>query len=178
MDEEPGAKGSPSAGPLAAEDVVRLDLREAPTRQEAGFRPGDQDLVLSRVGDAIDVELELPEGTVRLDAFRVNLRGGPDGQPEPSYAERVLVSVRTGDTESVRDQLSRNAAPLQLDPAEVQDWAAGAPTPDRSGNQLFRSAAVEPLIEVEVRSGPEQTWTINYSFSFDQPPAGSVGTPS
>jgi len=175
-DDDPRPRTAPG-GPLVAEDVVRLDLREAPDREEAGLRPGERDVVLSRVGAAIDVELELPGGTLAVDAFRVNLRGGPAGAPEPSYAERVLVSVRGLDTAAVLDQLGGQAGTLGLDAARVQEWAAQSPTPDRGGNQLFRSEAVEPSIEVEVRSDSDETWTINYSFSFDEPPA-DAGTPS
>jgi len=171
------AEGPRAAGPLVVQDVVRLDLRGAPTREEAGFRPGERDLILSRVGEAIDVELQLPAGTLALDAFQVNLGGGPIGEPDPSYAEEVLVSVRAGDTAAVRDLLSEQAPVLGLDPEQVQDWATGAPTPDRRGNLFFRSAATEPAIEVEVRSENAESWILTYSFFFAQPP-GSDGTPS
>ena len=153
---------------------MRLDLREAPTRDEAGFRPGERDLVLSRVGETLDVELRLPGGTLALDAFRVNL-GGPLGDPDPSYAERVLINVRAGDTAAVRDLLTEQAPLLGLDPEQVQDWAARVATPDRRGNRFFRSAATEPAIEVEVRSEDAASWTVNYSFMFAQPP-GAGGT--
>lgn len=169
-------RGPGATGPLVGQDVVRLDLREAPTREEAGFRPGERDLILSRVGDAIDVELQLPAGTLTLDAFRVNL-GGAVGEADPSYAEEVLINVRAGDTAAVRDLLAEQAPVLGLDPEQVQDWAEGTPTPDRRGNRFFRSAATEPAIEVEVRSENAESWTLNYSFMFAQPP-GAAGTPS
>ena len=59
----------------------------------------------------------------------------------------------------------------------MQDWAAGAATPDRRGNRFFRSAATEPAIEVEVRAENAASWTLNYSFVFAQPP-GAAATPS
>ena len=166
-------RGPGAAGPLVAEDVVRLDLREAPTREEAGLRDGERDLVLTRVGETLDVELQLPGGTLAVDAFRVNL-GGPLGEPDPSYAQTVLVNVRAGDTAAVRDLLSGQASLLGLDPGQVQDWAAGAATPDRRGNRFFRSATTEPAIEVEVRAEGAASWTLNYSFVFAQPP-GAAG---
>ena len=169
--QSPGA-----AGPLVAQDVVRLDLREAPTREEAGLRPGERDLVLSRVGEALDVELQLAGGTLSLEAFRVNL-GGPLGEPDPSYAETVLVNVRAGGTAAVRDLLSGQALLLGLDAEQVRDWAAGAAIPERRGNRFFRSAATEPAIEVEVRSDRARSWTLNSSFVFAQPP-GAAATPS
>ena len=170
-DADPGPTSSaPAGGPLVAQDVVRLDLREAPTREEAGFRPGERDLVLSRVGDAIDVELQLPGGTLITDAFGVSI-GGPVGVPDPSYAATVVVNARGGSTDDVRTTLRAQAGVLDIDAAQVDTWADGAGTPSRSGNRFFRATSTEPRIEVEVRHDESSnSWTLNYSFAFAEPP--------
>ena len=175
---DPGSTTSPiGSSPLVAEDVVRLDLREAPTSAEAGLGGGRRDLILSRVGPSIDVELQLRGGTLAVDAFQVNIGGGPVGDPDPQYAGEVVVNARVADTAAVRELLTGQAAVLGLDPGRVQDWAATNPTPDRSGNRFFRSPSVEPSIEVEVRSDNDG-WTLNYLFGFYQPPPGATGTPA
>ncbi len=164
--------GSP-VGPLVAEDVVRLDLREAPTAQEAGIGPDRRDLVLSRVGEAIDTELELPGGRLSLDAFGVSIAGGPIGEPDPAYAGRIVVNVRSGGTTEVEQLLLDQAAVLGIDPEEVRQWAAQVGTPDRRDSRFFEAPAATsgPEIFVDIRweeSGGN--FTLNYSFSFSGPP--------
>ena len=109
---------APGPGPLVAEDVVRLDLREAPTREEAGLSSSRPDLVLSRVGEALDVELRLPGGTLALRAFGCNIGGGPIGDQDSAYAGRIVVNVRAGATASVLEQLSEQVELLGLDSYE------------------------------------------------------------
>lgn len=165
-----GPDGSP-IGPLVAEDVVRLDLREAPTAQEAGIGPDRPDLILSSVGEAIDTELELPGGRLRLDAFRVNIGGGPVGEPSPAYAGRIVVNVRGGGTAEVEHMLLDQAAVLGIDPEQVRDWAERFSTPEPYDNTFFEAPipASGPETSVEVRDS-EQNWTLNYRFSFSGPP--------
>ena len=64
-------------GPLVAQDVLGLDVRERPTHEEAGFAEG-RSVIFERVREAIDVELELPQWLQRLDAVGVS-RSGPAG---------------------------------------------------------------------------------------------------
>lgn len=156
-------------GPLVAQDVIRLDLREAPTREEAGFAEGRNSIIFERVGDAIDVEIELPEGVLKLDAFGVVLAGprGPDGQRSGEGVELVVVNRAVPDVAAVRDALVAEAPLLGLDATEVRDWAERVGG-SASNQRAFEGRPSNPGISIETRpsSGGER-WTINYSFSFD-----------
>jgi hypothetical protein len=98
-------------GPLVAQDVVRLDLREPPTREEAGFAEGRNSLILERVGDAIDVELTLPTGVLKTKAFGVNLLG-PLGEAPGGRAFEVRLNRRLPDIGAAAGDL-RASAPQQ-----------------------------------------------------------------
>lgn len=177
MSNDPSAGPTGSAvGPLVAEDVVRLDLREAPTAEEAGIGPDRPDLILSRVGEAIDTQIELPGGRLSLDAFRVNI-GAPITEPEPAYAGEIVVNVRSGDTAEVEQLLLEDAAVLGIDPAEVRQWAEQADPPKPFDNAFFVAPTPPggPETSVEVRwEDTEQHWTLNYSFSFSAPPGAGT----
>jgi hypothetical protein len=106
-------------GPLVAQDVVRLDLRELPTREEAGFAEGRNSLILERVGDAIDVELTLPTGVLKTEAFGVVL-AGPVGETAADHAAEVVLNRRPPDIDALRSELMEEAEVLGLDAAEIQ----------------------------------------------------------
>jgi hypothetical protein len=104
-------------GPLVAHDVMRLDLREPLTREEAGFAEGRNSLILERVGEAIDVEITLPTGVLRTDAFGVSLLG-PLGEAPGGRAFDVGLNRRLPDIGAVRSELMEEAEVLGLDAAE------------------------------------------------------------
>jgi hypothetical protein len=106
-------------GPLVAQDVVRLDLREPPTREEAGFAEGRNSLILERVGDAIDVELTLPTGVLKTEAFGVNLLG-PLGETAGDRADQVGLNRRLPGLDAVQSELLEEAEVLGLDADEIR----------------------------------------------------------
>lgn len=155
-------------GPLVAQDVLRLDLREAPTREEAGFAEGRNSVVFERVGDALDVELELPDGVLRVDAFGVAL-SGPLGEQVGKQVELVVVNRRLPDVAAVRDALVEEAPLLGLDPADVEQWA-GQVGGSASTQRVFEGESSGPAISAETRpSSGDDTWTITYTFDFAAP---------
>lgn len=165
-DPDPGPRG-----PLVAEDVVRLDLRDPPTRQEAGFAEGRNSLVIERVGDAIDVEIVLPgDRVLRTEAFGVDL-SGPLGLRPGESAERlhrVLLNRRLPDLDAVSAELMEEADALALDPKDIQDFVeqVGNP-PSHTDNRVLVGAPEEPpAIDVEVRYGSDGDWILSYSFTF------------
>jgi hypothetical protein len=106
-------------GPLVAQDVVRLDLREPPTREEAGFAEGRNSLILERVGDAIDVELTLPTGVLKTDAFEVRL------------------NRRLPDIGAVPTELLEEADVLGLEAAEIQAFGDEVGSPPSASDNRF-----------------------------------------
>jgi hypothetical protein len=155
-------------GPLVAQDVVRLDLREPPTREEAGFAEGRNSLLLERVGDAIDVEITLPTGVLKTDAFGIVL-AGPTGETAGDYAVEVVLNRRLPDLDAVRTELLEEAEVLGLDAAEIRGFVEQVGTPpSASDNRVLTSKSPqEPAIYVEARyDETEQDWGVNYSFSF------------
>ena len=159
---------SPAArGPLVAEDVVRLDLREPPTREEAGFADGRDSLVLERVGEAIDVEITLPSGVLKTEAFGVVLSGLP-GQTQTDAARMVVLNRRLADIDAVRSELLEEADVLGLDPAAIQSFAeqVGDPPSDTDNRVLNADPARLPQAYVEVRHSSAEGWVLTYSFTF------------
>jgi hypothetical protein len=155
-------------GPLVAQDVVRLDLREPPTREEAGFAEGRNSLILERVGDAIDVEITLPGGVLKTEAFGVNLLG-PLGEAPGGRAFEVGLNRRLPDVGTVRTELLEEADVLGLDPADIQLFAdeVGNPPSDIDNRVLAGTHPQPPEIPVEVRySNAGGGWVLNYSFIF------------
>jgi hypothetical protein len=155
-------------GPLVAQDVVRLDLREAPTREEAGFAEGRNSLTIQRVGDAIDVEVVLPTGVLKTDAFQVNLLG-PPGEAAGDRATRVVLNRRLPDLAAVQSELQEEAEVLGLDPGEVDAFAEQVSSPPSvADNRVLTGKGTGlPEIYVEARyDETEQDWGVNYSFSF------------
>lgn len=161
-------------GPLGAEDVVRLDLRDPPTREEAGFAEGRNSLVLERVGEAVDVEILLPGGRVlRTEAFGVDL-SGPLGLRPGESADRlhgVLLDRRLPDLDAVSRELMEEADALALDPRDIQAFVdqVGSPPSDSDNRVLTASPAAPPAIDVEVRYGSGGDWILSYSFTFPDP---------
>lgn len=160
-------------GPLVAQDVVRLDLRDPPTREEAGFAVGRNSLILERVGDSIDVEITLPTGVLRTDAFGVVLSGplglGPDDRADRALL--VILNRRLPDVDAVRSELLEEADVLGLDPADIEAFAdqVGNP-PSRSDNRVLSATSPRsPEVSVEARHSSSGDWTLNYSFSFPDP---------
>lgn len=158
-------------GPLVAEDVVRLDLRDPPTREEAGFAEGRNSLILEQVGDAIDVEILLPgDRVLRTEAFGVGL-SGPLGLRAGESADRlesVLLNRRLPDLDAVSTELREEADALGLDPKDIQafvDQVADPPS-DSDNRVLTASPAAPPAIDVEVRYGSDDDWILSYSFAF------------
>jgi hypothetical protein len=155
-------------GPLVAQDVVRLDLREPPTRAEAGFAEGRNDLILERVGGAIDVEVVLPTGVLRIDAFGVVL-AGPIGETAGDRAEEVVLNRRLPDLDAVQTELMEEADVLGLDPKDIQAFVdqVGNPPSDTDNTVLTATTTQLPETFVEVRySNAGEGWVLNYSFSF------------
>ena len=166
-------------GPLVAEDVVRLDLREAPTREEGGFAEGRNSLVLERVGAALDVEVVLPAGTLQTDAFGVVL-AGPLDATAGDHVATVMLNRRLPDLSALEGELRQEAAVLGLAEADIAAFVdqVGSP-PSRADGRVLVSSSERPWIDLEARyDETEQDWGLDYAFSFDQPPLGSVGTPS
>jgi hypothetical protein len=155
-------------GPLIAQDVVRLDLREPPTREEAGFAEVRNSLILERVGDAIDVEITLPTGVLKTEAFGVVL-AGPVGETAADHAAEVALNRRPPDLDAVRTELMEEAEVLGLDTAEIRAFIdqVGTP-PNASDNEVLTGRSPqEPAIYVEARyDETEQDWGLNYSFTF------------
>jgi hypothetical protein len=157
-------------GPLVAQDVVRLDLREPPTREEAGFAEGRNSLILERVGDAIDVELTLPTGVLKTEAFGVNPLG-PLGETAGDRADRIGLNRRLPDVGAVRTELLEEADVLGLDTHEIREFAVQVDNPNVRGNRVLTgNTAQPPAIEVDVRHSGGGGWVLNYSFSFRDPP--------
>jgi hypothetical protein len=164
----PGSSYTELRGPLVAQDVVRLDLREAPTREEAGFAEGHNSLTIQRVGDAIDVEVVLPTGVLKTDAFQVNLLG-PPGETAGDRATRVVLNRRLPDLAAVQSELQEEAEVLGLDPGEVDAFADQVSSPPSATDNrvLTGKGSGLPEIYVEARyDETEQDWGVNYSFSF------------
>lgn len=157
-------------GPLVAEDVVRLDLREPPTREEAGFAEGRDSLIIERVGEAIDVEIVLPAGVLRTEAFGVVLSGSP-AQTTVEHARLVVLNRRLPDLEAVQAELLEEADVLALDPREIQEFVGqvGNPPTHSDRRVLIGSPATPPEIDVEVRYGSGGDWILNYNLTFPDP---------
>lgn len=158
-------------GPLVAEDVVRLDLRDPPTREEAGFAEGRNSLVIERVGEAIDVEIVLPDDRLlRTEAFGVDLSGPLGLRPGESadHLHRVLLNRRLPDLDAVSAALMEEADALALDPKDIQDFVeqVGNPPSDNDSRVLVGAPAAPPAIDVEVRYGSGGDWILSYSFTF------------
>jgi hypothetical protein len=155
-------------GPLVAQDIVRLDLREPPTREEAGFAEGRNSLILERVGEAIDVEITLPTGVLKTDAFGVVL-AGPVGETAAQHAVEVVLNRRLPDLDAVQSELMEEAEVLGLDAAEIQAFVDEVGTPPSASDNrvLTGKSPQEPVIYVEARyDDDEQDWGLNYSFTF------------
>jgi hypothetical protein len=155
-------------GPLVAQDVVRLDLSEPPTREEAGFAEGRNSLILERVGDAIDVELTLPTGVLKTDAFGVVL-AEPVGETAADHAVEVVLNRRLPDLDAVRSELLEEADVLGLDPADIERFAdeVANPPSDTDNRVLTGTHPQPPETSVEARySNAGGGWVLNYSFSF------------
>jgi hypothetical protein len=155
-------------GPLVAQDVVRLDLREPPTREEAGFAEGRNSLILERVGDAIDVELTLPTGVLKTEAFGVVL-AGPVGETAGDHAVEVVLNRRLPDLDTVQRELMEEAEVLGLDAAEIRAFVDQVGTPPSASDDrvLTGRSPQGPAIYVEARyDEDEQDWGLNYSFTF------------
>lgn len=153
-------------GPLVAEDVVRLDLRDAPTREEAGFAEGRDSLVLERVGDAIDTEVVLPGGTLRLDAFGVVLSGAP-GERAVERVGLVVLNRRLPGRSAVAEALAAEAELLGLDRAAVERWADEPAAADEPQRVFEGPQDAVPAVSAEARpSSSDDSWTINYVFAF------------
>lgn len=158
-------------GPMVAQDVVRLDLRDPPTREEAGFAEGRNSLILERVGDAIDVEVLLPgDRVLRTEAFGVDL-AGPLGLRPGESADRlrsVLLNRRLPDLDAVSTELMEEADALGLDPKDIQAFVnqVGSTPSDSDNRVLTASPATPPAIDVEVRYGSGGDWILSYSFTF------------
>lgn len=159
-------------GPLVAEDVVRLDLRDPPTREEAGFADGRNSLILERVGEAIDVEIVLPDDRVlRTDAFGVNL-AGPLGETEGDRAVTILLNRRLPDLQAVETELLEEADALALDRTAISAFVdqVGSPPSASDNRVLTASPSQPPETVVEVRySAAEGDWVLGYSFTFPDP---------
>lgn len=165
------SSGPELRGPLVAEDVVRLDLRNPPTRDEAGFAEGRNDVILERVGDAIDVEITLPgDRLLRTEAFGVVL-AGPVGEPAGDHAVKVVLNRRLPDLEAVSAELLEEADALALDPADIQEFvdSVGSPPTHIDRRVLIGSPATPPEIDVEVRYGSSGDWILNYNLTFPDP---------
>lgn len=158
-------------GPLVAEDVVRLDLRDPPNREEAGFAEGRDSLILERVGESIDVEISLPAGVLRTDAFGVVLSGAP-GETGSAVARSVVLNRRLPDIEAVQNELLEEADVLGLDPKAIQafvDQVGDSPS-DSDNRVLTGRPGQPPATDVEVRySNAGEGWVLNYSFTFPDP---------
>ncbi len=151
-----------------AEDVVRLDLREPPTREEAGFAEGRNDVILERVGETIDVEITLPgDRVLRTEAFGVVL-AGPVGQSAADRAVTVVLNRRLPDLEAVAAELAEEAEALALDPLEIEQLVdqVGSPPSDSDNRVLTGSPPTPPAIDVEVRYGSGGDWLLDYTFTF------------
>lgn len=160
-------------GPLVAEDVIRLDLRQPPTREQAGFAEGRRSVIFERVGPSIDVEITLPGGLLRTDAFGVVLSEPPGGSAD-GRARTIVLNRRLPDLAAVQRELLEEAPVLGLDPANIQAFVDDVrPTP--RGGSLGGLTAVQaqpPETYVEVfyskglSVGDVDSWVINYSFTF------------
>ena len=159
-------------GPLVAEDVIRLDLRQPPTREQAGFAEGRNSVIFERVGPSIDVEVTLPGGLLRTDAFGVVLAGPLSGSGD--QAVKVVLNRRLPDLAAVQRELLEEAPALGLDPAEIQAFVDDIrPTP-AGGSQggLTAAGTQQPASAVEVffskglSAGDAVSWVINYLFDF------------
>ena len=164
-------------GPLVAEDVIRLDLREPPTFEQAGFAEGRDSVIFERVGPFIDVEITLPGGLLRTDAFGVIL-SGPPGETPDHVATQVVLNRTLPDLAAVQRELLEEAPALGLDPAKVQAFVDNVrPTP-RGGSLgvLTTMQAQPPETELELfyskglADGDADSWVINYHFNFPDRP--------
>jgi hypothetical protein len=156
---------------MVAEDVVRLDLREPPTREEAGFAEGRNSLILERAGEAIDVEITLPTGVLRTDAFGVVI-SGPLGETAGDRAVLVVLNRRLPDLDAVQAELLKEADVLGLDAQDISSFVdqVGTPPSDTDNQVLIGDNAQAPEAYVEVRySNAGEGWVLNYSFSFPGP---------
>lgn len=162
VDTDPGP--APLPGPFVSEDVARIDFRAPLTREQAGLAPGRESRIYERTGDALDVEVQLPGGVLRTEAFGLVL-AGPAGVEEPEQITDLTLNVRSGSQADVAATLRAQAGVLGLDPAAVETWAA-LPEP---GNRVFTSPeTVDPVASVEARrsSTAPGTWTMNYNLNF------------
>lgn len=156
-------------GPLVAEDVVRLDLREPPTREEAGFAEGRNSLLIERVGDAIDVEVVLPgDRTLKTEAYLVRLFG-PLDQQVGDKAVMIGINRRLPDIAAVREALLEEAEALALDPADIEAFTDRVgESPSASLSQVLTGTAPEPpetVVEAQYSEDTED-WVLAYSFRF------------
>ena len=160
-------------GPLVAEDVIRLDLRQPPTREQAGFADGRDSVIFERVGPSIDVEITLPGGLLRTDAFGVVLSEPPGGSTD-GRARTIVLNRRLPDLAAVQRELLEQAPALGMDPAKINAFVDRVrPTPSDGSQGVITTVQAQPpetyvevLYSKGLSVGDADSWVINYSFNF------------
>lgn len=147
---------------------VALDLREPPTRAEAGIEDGRGSLIVERRGaEPLDVELTLPNDAVlALPAIGVVFSAPPDDPAGP--VESVTVNRTAASLAEARDMVLGDARALGIDAADVErHFGAARPAATR----VFRGARIGYLLpEVEVRhdaSGVAVDYTLIWGNTLD-----------
>ena len=152
----PDEKPPPTRGRVFQETQrVVLDLREPPTREEAGLEPGRSALIVEREpGGMLDVSFTLPNGEVlAVPAIGVVLSTSSTA-PADGPVESITVNRAADDLDEARAALIDGAKALGIDTAEVERYFAGVVPGSRVG-YVFRGPRVGYLhAEVEVRHDP------------------------
>lgn len=152
-------RGNESSPPVAERfrrtQRVVLDLREPPTREEAGLVDGEATLIVERdPGGMLDVSFSLPNDEVlAVPAIGVVLTTAPGGEPD-GPVESITVNRAAGDLAEARAALLADADVLELDAAEIDRYFAGVSRGDRV-RRVFQARPVGYIrVDVEVRHDP------------------------
>lgn len=135
---------------------VVLDLREPPTREEAGIAEGRNSLVVDRRpgGDPLRTSFTLPDGKVlEVPAVGVILAAAPAAGPG-APVETLTVNRAAEDLAAAHEAVRADAATLGIDAAEV-DAFFGAVRPGTRVQKVFTGQRIGYLrAEVEVSHDP------------------------
>jgi hypothetical protein len=167
---EAGSPAHDSAGAVAdavVDDKAHLDLREPPTREELGVKPGADSVSYARSsGDTtIDVDLKLPEdGRLHVPAIALHAAFSD------VIGNKIVINRVEPSLDDAERAVLNDADDLRLDDQRVRTvvaaWRQGEK--DLTTPNVFRGGRFGYLgIEVEMRpNGPEGTVLINYTVTW------------
>lgn len=133
---------------------VELDLREPPTREEAGIADGRGSLLVQRdPGRMLDVTFHLPNGNVlKVPATGVLLATGPGADPA-GPVESINVNRPVDDVAAAREAALADAGVLGFDAREVAAFFDGV-TAGTAFTRVFERRVGYLHASLDVRHDP------------------------